>query len=295
MRKAAAAAHVSRRARTRRPCGAGRQARLAGAARAHAAAGGARGRGQGVQALPGRQARHRLLPQQAHGRRPLLALQGAPPARARVQARCRCAAPQVAAHPRALRSCVLVRVVAAPGRVPSRDSAGTRSLSADISHATAALTRVVAPPRAQQCYGQAATERAAGRVPAADKECRRCKVSKPAADFYASKMTADGLQSYCKACYALAAQQRRMRIAEAGGAPGGAEHASAGLEPHAHAEQVRRFPVRARLGGHTGPRPNNRPRHSLAVMARRPHREQARCCLKPERCSFRPVRVPQSA
>jgi hypothetical protein len=157
------------------------------------------------------------------------------------------------------------------------------------------MTRVTAPPRAQQCYGQAATERAAGRVPAADKECRRCKVSKPAADFYASKMTADGLQSYCKACYALAAQQRRMRIAEAGGAPGGAEHASAGLEPHAHAEQVRHLPVPLRLGGHAALLPNPNPKPCLAVTARRPHREQARCCLKPERCSLCPVRLPRHA
>ena len=92
--------------------------------------------------------------------------------------------------------------------------------------------------RAQQCYGQAANERAAGRTPAATKECRRCKACKPAEEFYASKMTADGLQSYCKACYALAAQQRRARIAAEGGAPERAEHEHAGVERHMH-EQAR--------------------------------------------------------
>ena len=51
-------------------------------------------------------------------------------------------------------------------------------------------------------------------------------------------MTADGLQSYCKACYALAAQQRRARIAAEGGAPERAEHEHAGVEPHMH-EQAR--------------------------------------------------------
>lgn len=95
--------------------------------------------------------------------------------------------------------------------------------------------------RAQQCYGQAANERAAGRTPAATKECRRCKACKPADDFYASKMTADGLQSYCKACYALAAQQRRARIAAEGGAPERAEHEHAGVERHMH-EQARPLP-----------------------------------------------------
>lgn len=92
--------------------------------------------------------------------------------------------------------------------------------------------------RAQQCYGQAANERAAGRTPVATKECRRCKACKSAEEFYASKMTADGLQSYCKACYALAAQQRRARITAEGGAPERAEHEHAGVERHMH-EQAR--------------------------------------------------------
>ena len=52
---------------------------------------------------------------------------------------------------------------------------------------------------AQTCYSQAAEERSAGRVPAESKECRRCHETKGKADFYHSKMTADGLQSYCKA------------------------------------------------------------------------------------------------
>ena len=50
----------------------------------------------------------------------------------------------------------------------------------------------------QACYSQAAEERSAGRVPAETKECRRCHETKGKADFYHSKMTADGLQSYCK-------------------------------------------------------------------------------------------------
>ena len=52
----------------------------------------------------------------------------------------------------------------------------------------------------QACYSQAAEERSAGRVPAETKECRRCHETKGKADFYHSKMTADGLQSYCKVC-----------------------------------------------------------------------------------------------
>jgi len=51
---------------------------------------------------------------------------------------------------------------------------------------------------AQACYSQAAEERSAGRIPAETKECRRCHETKGKADFYHSKMTADGLQSYCK-------------------------------------------------------------------------------------------------
>ncbi len=35
-------------------------------------------------------------------------------------------------------------------------------------------------------------------MPAESKECRRCHETKGKADFYHSKMTADGLQSYCK-------------------------------------------------------------------------------------------------
>lgn len=50
----------------------------------------------------------------------------------------------------------------------------------------------------QACYSAAAEERSAGRVPAESKECRRCHETKGKADFYHSKMTADGLQSYCK-------------------------------------------------------------------------------------------------
>lgn len=55
----------------------------------------------------------------------------------------------------------------------------------------------------QACYSQAAEERSAGRVPAETKECRRCHETKGKADFYHSKMTADGLQSYCKVWHAL--------------------------------------------------------------------------------------------
>ena len=64
----------------------------------------------------------------------------------------------------------------------------------------------------QACYSQAANERSAGRAPAETKRCRRCGNTKEAADFYVSKMTADGLQSYCKACYAVASAARRNRV-----------------------------------------------------------------------------------
>ena len=40
-------------------------------------------------------------------------------------------------------------------------------------------------------------------MPAESKECRRCHETKGKADFYHSKMTADGLQSYCKVCTRL--------------------------------------------------------------------------------------------
>lgn len=63
----------------------------------------------------------------------------------------------------------------------------------------------------QTCYTEAANQRSAGRAPAETKRCRRCGSTKEAADFYISKMTADGLQSYCKACYAVASAQRRSR------------------------------------------------------------------------------------
>ena len=63
----------------------------------------------------------------------------------------------------------------------------------------------------QACYTEAANQRSAGRAPAETKRCRRCGSTKEAADFYISKMTADGLQSYCKACYAVASAARRSR------------------------------------------------------------------------------------
>ena len=37
------------------------------------------------------------------------------------------------------------------------------------------------------------------------------QVEKVAEDFYSSKMTADGLQSYCKICYAQTSHGRRTR------------------------------------------------------------------------------------
>lgn len=65
----------------------------------------------------------------------------------------------------------------------------------------------------QTCYSQAATERSEQREVAPEKQCRRCRETKGANDFYHSKMTADGLQSYCKACYASAAANRRRQSA----------------------------------------------------------------------------------
>ena len=59
----------------------------------------------------------------------------------------------------------------------------------------------------QACYSQAAEERSAGRIPAETKECRRCHETKGKADFYHSKMTADGLQSYCKVLLLWGASQ----------------------------------------------------------------------------------------
>ena len=121
----------------------------------------------------------------------------------------------------------------------------------------------------QACYSQAAEERSAGRIPAETKECRRCHETKGKADFYHSKMTADGLQSYCKVgqlrcgtpllhavmrhvhlkhscrggdrecagaqqCYSVASAQRRSRTAEGAitQAPGedGQENVSLHLE-----------------------------------------------------------------
>lgn len=67
------------------------------------------------------------------------------------------------------------------------------------------------PLHKQACYTDAANQRSAGRAPAETKRCRRCGNTKEAADFYVSKMTADGLQSYCKACYAVASAARRTR------------------------------------------------------------------------------------
>ena len=79
--------------------------------------------------------------------------------------------------------------------------------------------------RAQTCYSQAAEERSAGRVPAESKECRRCHETKGKADFYHSKMTADGLQSYCK----VRAHPHDPRVCHAPGdsAPGSHRIASA--------------------------------------------------------------------
>lgn len=65
----------------------------------------------------------------------------------------------------------------------------------------------------QSCYTDAANARSAGRARAETKRCRRCGSTKEAQDFYVSKMTADGLQSYCKACYAVASAARRGRNA----------------------------------------------------------------------------------
>jgi hypothetical protein len=44
--------------------------------------------------------------------------------------------------------------------------------------------------------------------------CRRCGISKPSSEFYKSKMTADGLQSYCKYCYKITAAQSRVKKLE---------------------------------------------------------------------------------
>lgn len=35
------------------------------------------------------------------------------------------------------------------------------------------------------------------------KQCRKCEVTKPREEFYASKTTKDNLQSYCKSCYSV--------------------------------------------------------------------------------------------
>ncbi len=43
------------------------------------------------------------------------------------------------------------------------------------------------------------------------KLCRRCQGVKGAAEFYSSKQTSDGLQSYCKVCYAQTSQGRRSK------------------------------------------------------------------------------------
>ncbi len=43
------------------------------------------------------------------------------------------------------------------------------------------------------------------------KACRRCQGVKGADEFYVSKQTSDGLQSYCKVCYAQTSQGRRSK------------------------------------------------------------------------------------
>ena len=71
----------------------------------------------------------------------------------------------------------------------------------------------------QTCYSAAATERSQQREVVPEKQCRRCHETKMAVDFYGSKMTTDGLQSYCKACYASAAANRRRQSASGQGDP----------------------------------------------------------------------------
>ena len=54
-------------------------------------------------------------------------------------------------------------------------------------------------------------ERTAARTAVDSKPCRRCQEVKGAEEFYKSKQTADGLQSYCKACCAQTSQGRRSK------------------------------------------------------------------------------------
>jgi len=59
--------------------------------------------------------------------------------------------------------------------------------------------------------GASAQERTAGRSAVDSKLCRRCQGVKGADEFYSSKQTSDGLQSYCKVCYAQTSQGRRSK------------------------------------------------------------------------------------
>jgi len=43
---------------------------------------------------------------------------------------------------------------------------------------------------------------------------RRCNITKASSEFYKSKMTSDGLQSYCKHCYKITAAQTRVKKLE---------------------------------------------------------------------------------
>ena len=56
-----------------------------------------------------------------------------------------------------------------------------------------------------------AQERTAVRSAVDSKVCRRCQGVKGAGEFYTSKQTSDGLQSYCKVCYAQTSQGRRAK------------------------------------------------------------------------------------
>ena len=57
----------------------------------------------------------------------------------------------------------------------------------------------------------AAQERTAARTGMDSKACRRCQEVKGAEEFYGSKQTVDGLQSYCKLCSAQTSQGRRSK------------------------------------------------------------------------------------
>ena len=77
----------------------------------------------------------------------------------------------------------------------------------------------------KRCHGEVARERAERRSGSSggddsgplSRECGRCCSTKPRSEFHGSSASADGLQSYCKACTADKAAERRMREAAKGG------------------------------------------------------------------------------